>query len=874
VVDKTVEAQQVVLADDDNLGALPRGYLLGRYELLKVLGQGGFGITYHARDSRLEREVAIKEYLPVTLAIRHGGTQVMPRTTHAATDFLWGRERFLAEARTLARVQDVPAVVRVHDFLEANGTAYLVMEFKRGETLEARLKREGRLPQTAIEKLLYPLLDGLERLHATGFVHRDIKPSNLVIDDDGNPTLLDFGAARAEMASRTQAATAIWTPGFAAVEQFMSDKQGPFTDIYALAATLYYCVAGSPPPSALDRLLQDRLAPASRIGNQRYSPALLTGIDAGLGLKAPDRPQSIIAWRMIFATGMVPPKTAASEETSLGRQGDTLALEDTATPLWKPLPDTTAKPEPPPAAAAPAAPPTPHPRQTSRWSPMLTGSVGALAMLIIAGGLFAGYVFTTSPPQSGVPWAPLPPATPAPTDVDLKRSADAARHAQEEQAAAAVRKAEQERLAAEAARKAEQERLAAEAARKAEQDRIAAEAARKAEQERLAAEAARKAEQERLAAEAARKAEQERRAAEATRRVEQERAAAEAARKAAEQERAAAEAARRAEQERAAAEAARKAEQERIAADLARKAEQERQAWDVVNKQDLAALRRFADSNPDHPRSAEARQYLAAVGRNDAPALRSFAVTSPSSALAAPARQRADRLDGEAREWPQAQNSGSQALTQFLQRYPDLRYAGEARQRLAQLERQAWQQLQSDATEEKLQQFIAEFPNGQYAREARQALQERRAERGDQAAVRPTKPGPDSDRAYDPTANLPRQAINLGSVPDGNMRRQPGSPPQDNRGMPLFTVRIDQQLHLAGDRSQLVASITNHSNRVFDPIVDCTFFVGATRVAFIRFNPRGVQPGEVVTATIVGPQAPIYATEARCVPIGPFQLPN
>ena len=234
--------------------ALSVGLMIGRYRIVSVLGEGGFGITYHCRDTQLHREVAIKEYLPSGLAIRQGGTEVLPRSTEASKDFVWGRSRFLDEARTMARLSDVPAVVRVHDFLEAHGTAYVVMQLLAGETLAQWLKRETRLSQMSIERILPPLLDGLERIHAVGFLHRDIKPANIMLAPDGAPTLIDFGASRAAMAGRSQAMTAVFTPGYAAPEQSTSGNQGPWTDIYGLAATLYACVNGKQPPSQGNRV--------------------------------------------------------------------------------------------------------------------------------------------------------------------------------------------------------------------------------------------------------------------------------------------------------------------------------------------------------------------------------------------------------------------------------------------------------------------------------------------------------------------------------------------------------------------------------------------------------------------------------------------
>src|SRR5215470_8785399 len=168
-------------------GSLPAGTRLRNYELISVLGQGGFGITYYARDTTLSREVAIKEYLPTTLALREE-TMVVPRSTQLAADFVWGRERFLEEARILATLEGAPAVVRVYDFLEANGTAYMVMGLARGETLEQRLKRDGKLPPAIVLRFLERLLDGLEAVHNAGFLHRDIKPANIMLNANNNPT--------------------------------------------------------------------------------------------------------------------------------------------------------------------------------------------------------------------------------------------------------------------------------------------------------------------------------------------------------------------------------------------------------------------------------------------------------------------------------------------------------------------------------------------------------------------------------------------------------------------------------------------------------------------------------------------------------------
>src|SRR4029079_13160608 len=158
------------------LFALASGTSIGRYSITSVLGQGGFGITYRARDTRLNRDVAIKDCLPSALAVRKYGVTVLPRSTEVADDFTWGRDRFVAEGSTLASLHDAPAIVRVFDFLESNGTPYIVMELVPGETMEAKLRRQKTLTPAELEAVLWPLLDGLAQVHATGFLHRDIKP--------------------------------------------------------------------------------------------------------------------------------------------------------------------------------------------------------------------------------------------------------------------------------------------------------------------------------------------------------------------------------------------------------------------------------------------------------------------------------------------------------------------------------------------------------------------------------------------------------------------------------------------------------------------------------------------------------------------------
>jgi hypothetical protein len=295
--------------------ALPPGFVLGKYQLQSVLGQGGFGITYKAWDTALNRAVAIKEYLPAEVAIRLDGTTVTARSRNDADHFQWGLQRFLDEARALARFEDAPSVVRVHDYLQANGTAYMVMALIDGTPLQAILRPEAPLSEARLKAIALPLLDGLQHVHQAGFLHRDIKPSNILIRGNGQPVLIDFGAARQSLGERSHSLTSIFTPGYAPFEQYSSTgRQGPWTDLYALAATLYHGVSGKLPVSATDRIPDDPMLPAVRAGAGRYSRNFLAAIDHGLGVFEADRPQDAVQWaRMLREEIPVPPPRVRTE---------------------------------------------------------------------------------------------------------------------------------------------------------------------------------------------------------------------------------------------------------------------------------------------------------------------------------------------------------------------------------------------------------------------------------------------------------------------------------------------------------------------------------------------------------------------------------
>lgn len=297
---------------------LPTGYTLDGYRIEREIAAGGFGVTYLAQQLAFERKVAIKEYMPAEVAMRsRDGIGVEPISGRDVDAFEHGLARFREEGKTLVRFAH-SNIVAAHDFREANKTAYLVMQFVEGQNLFELLRERGPLPEHRLREILLQLLDGVEQVHRLGFLHRDIKPSNVIIRPDATPVLVDFGAARRVRNSGGENPTSIVSSGYAPIEQYSGDaKQGPWTDIYALGATLYHAVTGAPPHDAVARVANDSLTPAVEAASSRYSAVLLTAIDRALARNAADRPQSIAEFRATL-TGAAekawpskPPCTAA-----------------------------------------------------------------------------------------------------------------------------------------------------------------------------------------------------------------------------------------------------------------------------------------------------------------------------------------------------------------------------------------------------------------------------------------------------------------------------------------------------------------------------------------------------------------------------------
>jgi tetratricopeptide (TPR) repeat protein len=437
----------------DNREILPPGTVLdGSYRIKGVVGSGGFGITYEADEINLGTVVAVKEYYPLDFGERAGTMSVRPKSDRHVRTFDWGRSSFIREARTLARF-DHPSIVNVSRVFEANSTAYMVMRFERGRSFEAWLRELGRLPtQEELDRIVAPLLEALQTLHAADFLHRDIAPDNIIVRADGTPVLLDFGAARRAVAEMSQVFTGIVKAGYSPHEQYSSDGrlQGPWSDLYALGGTLYRAVCGHPPEEATMRFDEDRMPPAVEVGRGRYRPGFLAAIDMCLRVRHSQRPRSVAQLRPMLFEG------EEQKVPSLSRIVDALKAPIRSQALLSSKARRT-------AALA-------RQNLARGWPTMLA------AILAILGGAYGGYYYTRSqPPEQNGP---------------ASETQDQARRQAEQNAEKALKEAEAKRQAALDAEKRRQERDS-EKQRKDAEDAAKRQASIDAERRRREEEAAR-----------------------------------------------------------------------------------------------------------------------------------------------------------------------------------------------------------------------------------------------------------------------------------------------------------------------------------------------------------------------------------------------
>ena len=415
-IEKTQIASAPLSSHGTDMGGnLPVGTRLGEFEITALIGEGGFGIVYLAQDHSLQRRVALKEYMPSSLAARAGGSQVQVKSARHRETFEAGLKSFINEARLLASF-DHPSLVKVYRFWEANGTAYMVMPLLDGSTLKDVLKGLGQRPDEAwLRSVLGPLTEALLVIHAEQCYHRDIAPDNVMLLPSVNRwLLLDFGAARRVIGDMTQALTVILKPGYAPVEQYAEIpgmKQGPWTDVYALAAVVYFAIIGKTPPPSVGRLLNDTYVPLVQAAEGRYSERFLSAIDRALAVRPEERTQSIGELRHELGLGEVVLESYTTRPIPPGTEMPVRRATET-TQVLTGMRGAAALPPAAPPPAPPVAPATP-PRKGNN-----TVVVAGIGVVVLGALAFGGYALLAPKPRPApadpVVVAPTPAPAPAP----------------------------------------------------------------------------------------------------------------------------------------------------------------------------------------------------------------------------------------------------------------------------------------------------------------------------------------------------------------------------------------------------------------------------------------------------------------------------
>ncbi|MCP5536136.1 MAG: SEL1-like repeat protein [Akkermansiaceae bacterium] len=377
---------------EEYTNALRAGTRLDTYEIEKVLGAGGFGVTYLAREVNLGKYYAVKELLPDGIAVRQAGeATVRAKSSGNQDDFEATRKYFISEARILAGMSH-PAVVGVHRLMEANGTCYMVMDYVEGETLGDYLKKHGGTfrSKAEFERIFYPLMSGLDLLHSQGIIHRDIKPGNIMVQPDGSPVLLDFGAAT-QTQGKTVTITQMLSAGYSPFEQYTSRaKQGPYTDIYALGATMHKCITGEKPDDASDRVYDDGYKALAKNKEYlgAYGKSVLSAVDKALLMDAKKRPQGVDAWREM----MTPKGDASSPDRVNPPPFPKMRGADANATVSPKVPQVLEEPQPPLPSPAPIANPNPDPvlraLKLKRWKKVksiMTAVLISSALLFVFG---------------------------------------------------------------------------------------------------------------------------------------------------------------------------------------------------------------------------------------------------------------------------------------------------------------------------------------------------------------------------------------------------------------------------------------------------------------------------------------------------------
>lgn len=408
--------------------ALASGTRLGEFELVRLLGVGGFGMVYQAYDHSLQRSVAIKEYIPTALAGRTGGASVVIRSSLDGSSYQAGLQSFVAEARLLAQF-DHPSLVKVLRFWESNNTAYMVMPLYHGVTLKQARSQMRRPPSEAwLRQVLWSVLEALKLLHAHQTLHRDVSPDNIFLQDVGPPVLLDLGSARRAIGDLSRKHTAVLKVNYAPIEQYADARdmvQGAWSDLYSLAAVVHGYLANDLPLPATFRVLRDRMPSmrdlaqsAQSLYGCSYSPAFVDTLDRSLAIRPEDRPQSVEAFAEALELQVRPDMARFDWRAAMG-EGWQLSREEQAARA-KPHPADLAE-QPTQFVYRPAAPmvvdivaqppvqidpPRPWLSRAKRWR----AAAAALLVALSAGGAYwAGYAPHASAPVAQVPQVPVAP---------------------------------------------------------------------------------------------------------------------------------------------------------------------------------------------------------------------------------------------------------------------------------------------------------------------------------------------------------------------------------------------------------------------------------------------------------------------------------
>lgn len=402
---------------------LPVGTRISDFEIIGLVGEGGFGIVYLAKDTSLDRVVALKEFMPSSFAGRVDGIRVAVRSANNQATFDAGLRSFINEAKMLARFAH-PALVEVFRFWEGNGTAYMAMRMYRGETLRQVLNRGGEpFPEERIAQIMSPILEALEMLHREQVFHRDIAPDNIMLAE-GRSVLLDFGSARRIIGDGTQALTTVLKPGYAPIEQYSDDgtmKQGAWTDVYALGGVLYHLATGKVPMQAVSRMMSDPMQSIADATGGRFSQGFSQAVRKAMSVHVDNRFQTITEFRKALGWNVVQAQVVTLPPPQVWLEPDAVApAVDRTGPAAT---HRSVEPSTGNVAATAASKPSPvdpivrgerltpqRPDQKVSRTPMIAG-IAVAALAAVGAAIWFGRSGSPAPaPQATAPVLPTPTA--------------------------------------------------------------------------------------------------------------------------------------------------------------------------------------------------------------------------------------------------------------------------------------------------------------------------------------------------------------------------------------------------------------------------------------------------------------------------------